>query len=242
MPRRYTPKTNKRQSWTEDQLKLAVEEILSKRSTFTEAAAKFEIPRSTLISRIKGWNQRPAVGGLAPHKGRKPEISPEDEKILVECISALNKWGFGLSKSEVLDLIQEYVTRNEIQTRFKNNRPGDDWWIGFKNRYGLSLRKPERMESSRTRQSGDPFIVMDFFDKLLRAMKKLNLFNKPQCVWNLDESPFNSDPGGTTRRVAKKGEAVKVQTGGSGKETTTVLACGNAAGRVLPPSIFHKGK
>lgn len=238
MPRNYTLK-GKKVSWTQADLQCAVDEIRINNMTFTTAAEKFNIPRSILILKIKGWKNRPASGN-EQNIHAKTVLGAKVEKQIVDSINALNKWGFSLSKSEILDLIQDYITKNGMETRFKNNRPGDDWWVGFKKRHKLSLKKPERLESSRARQASDPFIVMDFYNKLEEIWNELDLLDKPQCIWNADESGFNNDSG-STKIVCKKGEAAKRQIGGSGRQMTTILACGNAVGQVLPPTILHKG-
>ena len=238
MPRKYVLKRPKQ--YTEDDLKLADSEIVSGKINFKNCAEKYKIPRATLILRVKGRKNRSAAGE-STKVGRRTDLSPEVEKIIIDSINALNKWGFGLRRDEVKNLVEEYVTKNGIDTRFAKNRPGDDWWTGFKQRHNLTLRKPERMEGSRSRQASDPFIIMDFYDNLEKVMKKQGLLDKPQCVRNADESGFNHDPG-TTKIVVSKGHVAKRQTGGSGRESTTILAYGNAAGRVLPPAILHEGQ
>ncbi|KAB0800134.1 hypothetical protein PPYR_08014 [Photinus pyralis] len=119
--------------------------------------------------------------------------------------------------------------------------PGHDWWIGFKNRWRLTLKKPELLESSRARQANDPFIVMDFYNKLEIIINDLKIKDKPQCIYNCDESGFNHDPL-CSKVVTGKGDPSSRVTGGSGREYTTVLACISASGEKMGPMILHKGK
>jgi hypothetical protein len=69
----------------------------------------------------------------------------------------MDKWGFGLSRSEVLDQVQVFVNANNLQTQFKNGRPGPDWFINFRKRQRLSIKKPQAVEVTRKKQL-DPFV------------------------------------------------------------------------------------
>lgn len=153
----------------------------------------------------------------------------------------MSKWGFGLSRKEILNSVQLYVQQNNLQTPFKDGKPGEDWFINFSKRNRLSIKKPELIEASRVRQQSDPFIVYDFFDQLKGIMDNLDLHQFPGKIWNADETAFNYDPS-RTKVVTGIGEIAQRQTGGSGRKTTTVLACVNASGFIMPPMILHKGK
>jgi len=54
----------------------------------------------------------------------------------------MEKWGFGLSRSEIITLVGDFVTVNNIKTPVKNEIPGEDWFLNFKNRHNLSIKKP----------------------------------------------------------------------------------------------------
>lgn len=175
-------------------------------------------------------------------ENKKTALNHKQEAHLVKMLKIMNKWGIGLSKEEVKNVVSDYIVKNKIQTPFKENRPGDDWWYGFKKRHNLSLKKPEPVEGARARQADDPCIIEDFYDKLEAVLNEKQLTDTPQNIRNYDESGFCSDPG-STRVVCGKGiPANKRITGGSGRNMTTVLACVNAAGQYLPPTIIHQGK
>lgn len=243
MVRVYKRKTNRGEgsSWSKDDLRNAMDDVRSGRLTQKQAAETYSIPKSTLQLKLNGWRGRAVTETVSGGGGRKLALPIATEKRLVKYLNVLNKWGFGLSKNEVLDVIQEFVRCNKLTTPFKDNRPGGDWFRSFSKRHKLSLKKPERLESSRSRQAADPFILNDFFDKLEELVKENKLEDKPHCIYNCDETSFNSDPG-STKVVAKRGENVHRVTAGSGRETTTVLACIRADGSKLPPMILHKGK
>jgi hypothetical protein len=64
---------------------------------------------------------------------------------------------------------------------------------------------------------------------------------RPECIWNLDETGFPSDPN-HTETVSKVGQKVVRVVAGTGRENTTVLAACNAAGEALPPLIVYSSK
>lgn len=42
----------------------------------------------------------------------------------------MEKWGFGLSRTEVLDTVQNFVKQNKIVTNCIASRPGEDSFLG----------------------------------------------------------------------------------------------------------------
>jgi len=59
----------------------------------------------------------------------------------------MEKWGFGLSKKEVLETRGRYVNENKIPTPFRKGVPGDDFSICFKGTHKLSLKKAQSFEA-----------------------------------------------------------------------------------------------
>lgn len=80
-------------------------------------------------------------------------------------LKTLEKWVFVLSRKEVLFIVAEYVTKNDIKTPFNNNMPGADWFISFKLRHKLSIKKPQAVEYSRKKIT-DPFVTNEYFNIL----------------------------------------------------------------------------
>jgi hypothetical protein len=221
-------------------MKLAVEAVL-KGMPLLKASIQFAVPRSTLGLKSRGWKGRKPTLDVTRAAGREPTLESKVEKHLAALLKTMSQWGFGLSKQDVLNAVQDYVVVNGVKNTFKNNRPGREWFRSFALRNKLSLKKPELLEGSRSRQSNDPFVVYDFYDQLTTVIKDLKLEKRPDCIYNCDESGFRSDPT-TTKVVTARGLPAKRVTGGNARKTTTVLACVSADGNKLPPLILHKGK
>ena len=123
------------------------------------ASKTYNIPRSTLILHLKGWKGR-SVRCPPKHNnaGRPSALTHKDEETIAMCVRMMGKWGFGISHLELLETVKDYVLKNKITTPFKDGKPGEDWYLGFMKRHQLSLKKPEKVETSRMKQT-DPFIV-----------------------------------------------------------------------------------
>lgn len=206
--------------------------MIDKKELFLrEAAKKYQIDKSVLSRRRTG---------VVTKQGRKTCLTPEMENDLSGKIKIMSKWGFALTKNEILNTIRAYVEENGLRTQFKNCRPGNDWFRGFCKRNKLSQRKLEQLEKNRRKATSDPYIIYGFYDKLEQAIHDLNLTDKPTHIWNLDETSFSADPN-RIKGVTERGQKVHRNIEGSGKENTTVMACISAAGILLPPLIIFQG-
>ncbi|KAJ8959928.1 hypothetical protein NQ314_006130 [Rhamnusium bicolor] len=205
MVRNYKRKGNRAVGfkYSFESLNSAIDAVKSGQMTCSKAAEIFLVPRSTIQHRVRGWKNRQPLG-KSP-SGKQYAIPKDIEIKLVDNIRTMNRWGFGLTRKEMLDTVQQYVESNLLKTPFKNGQPGEDWFLNFSKRHKLSLKRAELLEASRAKQHRDPFIVYDFFDKLESIMRENNLLNKSNCIWNCNETGFNHDPKGI-RVVAGVGE------------------------------------
>lgn len=235
MVRTYVRKSNRGASYTPQTLKIAVEQIKAKTLTVKAASEIYKIPSTTLKDHVKGRR-----GEKSSTFGRSQDLSAEAEKKIAAALCAMEKWGFGLSRIEVLDLVGQYVTANQIKTQFKNGRPSKDWFINFRKRHKLSIKKPQSVEIARKKML-DPFIIQDYFKLLKGVLDDLGLHDKPNQIFNLDESSFCVDPS-KTKVVGKIGVPSTRTVSGPGRENTTALFACSAAGLKLPPLLIFKGK
>lgn len=234
MPRNRT-KTSNRCNYSIDSMQNAIEAVKTGRMSQSVAANHFGVPRGTLAKKLTGHSSATSHGA-----GRPTELSLETEQKLVIYLKACANAGSGLTKVDLLDLVHEYCEKESIETRWNNNRPGNDWFALFLKRHSdLSVRKGEALSLKRLK-SADPFIVHKFFDDLQDIYAKESI-DDPNLIYNCDETSFHHDPR-DVKVVAQKGKKkISQNIVGSGKETTTVLACGNASGGLLPPFIVFKG-
>lgn len=234
MVRHYIKKNTAEPKYSQENLKIALQEITAGRLTIYSALKKYGIPYSTLYTRKTGTR-----GKICKSKGRPTEVPLAAETDLANGLKVLEKWGFGLSRKEVLERVGLYVQQNNIETSFKNGVPGEDWFMGFKKRHGLSLKVPENVEYCR-KKAVDPFLIYGYFELLKETLTDLNLLDKPERIWNLDESSFSVYPR-KSKIVGGVGFPALRTTSTSGRDNTTVLVMCNAAGGKAPPLIVFKG-
>lgn len=144
MVRNYQRKTARATKYTKEDISNALENIQSGRLTLHAAATQYNIPKSTLHDHLKGTH-----GQKSQSLGKATVIPIHHENILAGGLKTLEKWGFGLCRKEVLLVVSEYVTKNNLKTPFKNNTPGADWFLNFKKRHNLSIKKSQSVEYSR---------------------------------------------------------------------------------------------
>ena len=117
----------------------------------------------------------------------------KEEKDLADSIRVLAEVGFSQTDSNVKDLVEENISRYGIQNEFRDNWPGCNWLKAF---YKLNQFSSKQVNLiSIARKSATDFVLFvlyDFYEKLERVVKELNL--SPGQIWNCDESGFPSDP------------------------------------------------
>ena len=107
-------------------------------------------------------------------------------------------------------------------------------------RYNLSVKKPSTLEKARKAAASDPFIIYEYYDLLDQTAKRLQIEDRPECWWNVDETNLFIDAQ-RTKVVAPKGEKASRTTATSGREAITVMAGISAAAEVCPPLLVFKG-
>lgn len=159
------------------------------------------------------------------------------------CLQILCNWGWGFTRTDLLNLVQEFVIANDHPTPFKNGRPGRKWFNRFmRDHPELTIRKSEQFPDARAKATSDPAILTGWFALLEKEIVKADCMNKPENIYNVDETGFITDPaaGKVLSRTGSKN--VYQNTGGSGREQITVCITGNAAGQTLPPYVVYEGK
>lgn len=234
MVRNYVRKTNRGNTYSKEDLQRAMDEVRNGIITAYRASKKYKIPMMTLNYHLRGIR-----GKKSRTQGRHLAIPIAEEEKLARGLKTMEKWGWGLTRKEVLGIVGQYVRRNNMKTPFKNCDPGEYWYLGFAKRHNLSIKKPQSVEYTR-KKSMDPFIINNYF-KLLEKALELNLRDIPHCIWNLDESSFCQDPS-KTKVVGNKGTPASRTTAGAGRENIIVLMAANAAGYKAAPLLVFKGK
>jgi len=119
--------------WNEDSMRRAYEAVTTKKMGVNRAALEFDVPRTTLKDQvllrvIHGYNM-----------GRKPYLTQDEEKELVDFLLNCAKMGYGKTRKEVLQMVHSTIVKKGRKTVEKISH---GWWIRFCKRWPeLRLRK-----------------------------------------------------------------------------------------------------
>ena len=115
------------------------------------------------------------------------------------------------------------------------------WLYAFLKRWkdDIASLKPRQLESFRAKSS-TPDIIETHFNNLKTVMEKNALMNKPQHIYNLDETGIQPEhrPSNVIADPTCKPQAITSPK----STTTTVIGCANALGNSIPPFFVFKGK
>ena len=239
MVRTYIRITDKGSSWSEDNMKRALEEIKSGSISMRKASVKYGIPRTTLLSRIS----RSTAGPVVNKGGFKPVFSSEMEEELRKHIIQLEKLFYGLSTNDLRRLAYEFAESNGIVHPFNKNRrmAGKDWLQSFLKRQGdLSIRRPEATSLSRVLGFSKEAVML-FFEQLQGLMDKFAF--PADRIFNCDECGISSvqKPGKIIARKGRKqvGRITSLERG----KNVTLMACVSAMGTFIPPfMVFPRAR
>ena len=139
----------------------------------------------------------------------------------------------------MLNIVSDIVKQGNIANKFKDNKPGDDWWMGFVSKWPeVRLVTPQALPRERA-VSLNPTIVQNYFALLHEILSKYDLLNKQKRIY-VDETGMLLDhkPPKTAKLA---GQDAFVLTSGN-KSDITVVACVSASGYVIPLQVVFTGK
>ncbi|KAH3698668.1 hypothetical protein DPMN_086214 [Dreissena polymorpha] len=141
--------------------------------------------------------------------------------------------GNGYSRSECVRLASDFVISLGKKSQSEPCLSAD-WFSGLQKRWpDIHVAKPQKLSLARAKASSSELLEY-FLSDLKNIMENCNLTNKPDLIWNIDEtglllehSPINI--------VCQKGYTPQSVTSPRGN-TVTVLAAENTTGSRLPHS------
>lgn len=228
MPRNYIGRRGSRQyvNYSDEAVSQAVNDVKLGRKSMRMAALDHGIPLITLSNKLKGLHGK-SVGG-------QKRLSTECELLLVSAINTLQEWRVPMTSLEIRMLVKNYLDRLHLpEDIFQGNMPGRDWLKSFMKRHRLTKRRADNCRSSRAKVS--PATVNTYFDHLEKELEGIPASN----IFNYDETNLSDDPGSLeviVRRGLRRVERIVEHS----KASTSVMFCGSADGKYLPPMIVYK--
>ena len=169
MPRKYTMKTNRGQTPI-DVLKMAAG-ALRPSGKLPQSAREFNVSKTTLkrfVDQMSIDEDTEKKSGYKRVDDRHRIFSIKMEEDLANHIKLLSNMFYELSTNKCRRLAFEFAIKNNItipDNWEKNKIAGIDWFLSFKFKYGLFVRKPEATSLARA-TACNCHTVGKFFDQL----------------------------------------------------------------------------
>lgn len=120
---------------------MAISAIAQQKIPLLRASKMFKVPRGTLQDRIKKRYKK---------KGKSTALTSAEETEISDWILYISSVGFPITKKLLMDSVQMYVNKSKKQTKFRNNRPGRDWFNRFLLRHpNIAKRRAETLSKYR---------------------------------------------------------------------------------------------
>ena len=127
---------------------------------------------------------------------------PSDEILeLKNCVIDMAELGFAPTLSDIRELVTDYVNENNHLKRKEifsdkgvSGSPGPDWIASFMKMSGLSLKNATKLSKAHNNATKNPFIINHWYNLLEESIDKLGLGDRPDLIWNADESGLPSEP------------------------------------------------
>mgnify|MGYP000140301650 FL=1 len=191
----------------------------------------FGVPESTLRDRTLGLQPVPhATTGYVTNSGPSPMFSKIEENQLFNLVSYISKIGYGYSRKEFTHLATDFAI--SLKNKGDAEQPfGNSWFNGYKARHPqLILTKPQKLSVVRAKATLAA-VLQEYFtqlDLLLKLIKENGVHERPECIWDMDETGLQMEHS-PSKVVCLKGSQPVAITSSRGK-TITIIAGGNAAG------------
>ena len=236
MPRTYKRAEGARKyGYSAESMQHAVVDVKENAMSIKKAAFLHNVNRTTLINHLKAYRSGPV--------GRPTLLTNDEERVIVHALIKLGEWGFGVDRNAVQCIVKDYLQSVGREHSFQCGKPGIDWLYGFEKRWKseLTRRVAQPLPANRA-YACNPAVVNDFFEKLTSAYERLGLRGKPQNVFNVDETGFQTDIGSQMMFCKRGAKNPHKTVATSTKCMYTVQVCCSAVGEYLPMYVVYKGK
>lgn len=119
-------------------------------------------------------------------------MTEEMERRLVKWTKAIVKQSFPIGKENLQRCIKKIVDDLNIETSFKNGRPGKRWYSSSLKRHpDLITIQPQNLTASRSSVTTSK--LKNWFEEVrsyLNDNSHSDIFNEPRRVLNMDETAF----------------------------------------------------
>ena len=210
------------------QLHDAYKAVKEKGFAVRKAARQHGLPESTLRWRLAN------LKGEDVKWGGQTIFSRNQEEMLAEHCVSMAHLGYGFSRWQVLEM-----AKNMSEAIGRDSEPTKHWFYSFIQRFPeLKMINPKKRDKARDDAVNDETLSA-YFEELGNVLDKYDIKNKPQFIWNVDETGISLDHN-PPKILARAGTNPHCVTSGR-SATTTVIAAVSALGETIPPFVIFKG-
>ncbi|KAJ8896778.1 hypothetical protein PR048_002123 [Dryococelus australis] len=120
--------------------------------------------------------------------GRNVVLSADIKEIFKIRIIRLQQVGFEMTRNQICSFALQICNDKGIPHPFSNNYAGKDWLYGFMRRNNdIVKRKAEIFSYCRLMRFNWELVSADL-ELLGKTIDKMNLYNQPHLIYNVDES------------------------------------------------------
>ncbi|OQE11280.1 hypothetical protein PENFLA_c074G06585, partial [Penicillium flavigenum] len=217
----------------EGRILLAIQAIQNKEiSAIREAARRFQVPESTLRTRLRGITFR------AETRANGHKLTQIEEESLQKWILSMDSRGSAPRPSTVREmanlLLEKRGTTPVVSV-------GKNWVTEFVKRHPLLSSRFSKRYNYERAKCEDPKVIGEWFNLVQKTILQFGI--DPDDVYNFDETGFAMGLTATAKVVTRSeyyGRRALLQPGN--REWVTVIECINASGWALPLCVIFKGK
>ena len=215
--------------YTPNDVKKAKEEVAQGRSV-RETSRVYNIPRRTLTAHLAGERSVEAIGTI-PNR----YLSTEQENDLISYALWMNQRGWPLTTKLIMVLAGEIHRKATGEEGY----PDIKWAQRFVNKNGFSFRTAAEHNRGKV-ASVTTDVINQHFDLLHQRLQTMGLLEKPQNIWNMDETGWSKGQQVKHKIVAVKGQKHPYMRKTYTMDHVTSVHGGNAAGEILPTMLIYK--
>ncbi|XP_076092433.1 uncharacterized protein LOC143063887 isoform X2 [Mytilus galloprovincialis] len=223
-----------KKQYLQESLDKAIGAVNSNKLSISKAATEYGVPRTTISDHVNGKYDN--------HLNGPPKmLTDEEETSLINYVKYMAERGFPLTRRMLKAFVISIIEKSGRSTLFNMEKgPSNKWVNKLLNRHlELSEKLPEQQDKARRRMS-NVTVVDQYFKLLVDTVDSLGLTNKPNQIFNCDESGFSGKEKSKEKVLTLKGShsyQQKVLVHGH----ITVHMCIAADGHVLPSFLIFDG-
>ncbi|XP_060603989.1 uncharacterized protein LOC132756861 [Ruditapes philippinarum] len=219
--------------YTQDEFAKALRQIRNGCS-ISSVSKSTGIPKQTLYDHSKG-KYKNKITQMGPNRA----LTESEEKALVNYSLYMSDRGYPLTRSMIRAFTRAIIKKSGRDTKINMlNGPSHEWIRTFLKRHPeLSEKHPDVLVRDRAHVTNKE--ITEYFNLLDKVLTSKNLLDKPQCIFNCDESGFSAREKFRGKVISRKGKHSYQQVVKFTGHTTVHLAI-SAAGKVIPPCIIYE--